>query len=223
MLPDSEEKLLRGCTDIVSSFQNIRPSLTDVSLPSLGIEMYTDDSSFIKEGQEVWGAVVTLEVMLWQKPSCQHLCTKDRIALTKALRKSIFSMTVAIHLPHSTCIRVFLNTEDKSIKNKRFLISWKLFWPKEGLSNELPQTPGDGESTKFLRNHKVDTKWQKKQPRYCQHQRYPYCQHQPFQKCPFILLRMMFFSKSCPRGQLNRDGGTLQMGRCFYPRFWEGV
>lgn len=66
--------------------------------------------------------------------------------------------------------RGFLNTEGKSIKNKRFLISWKLFWPKEGLSNKLPQTPEDEESTKVLRNHKVFTKWQKQQPRDCQHQ-----------------------------------------------------
>lgn len=66
--------------------------------------------------------------------------------------------------------RGFLNTEGKSIKNKRFLISWKLFWPKEGLHNKLPQTPEDGESTKVLRNHKVFTKWQKQQSRDFQHQ-----------------------------------------------------
>lgn len=66
--------------------------------------------------------------------------------------------------------RGFLNIEGKSIKNKRFLISWKLFWPKEGLSNKLPQTPEDEESTKVLRNHKVFTKWQKQQPRGFQHQ-----------------------------------------------------
>lgn len=77
MLPNSEGELLHGCMDIVSSFQNIRPHLTDVSLSSLDIEMYTDDRSFIKDGQEVWGSVVALEAMLWQKPSCQHLCPKD--------------------------------------------------------------------------------------------------------------------------------------------------
>lgn len=92
--------------DIVSCFKNIRPDLTDVSLPSLVLEMYTDGSSFIKEGQEVWGAVVTLEVMLWQSlPAGTSVQKTEWIALTRALRKSIFSLAVAIHLPHSTCMR----------------------------------------------------------------------------------------------------------------------
>lgn len=160
------------------------------------------------------------------EPSCWHLCPKDWMDRTNHGPKKIHIFSdscytfATLHMHEE---RGFLNNEGKSIKNKRFLISWKLFWSKEGLSNELPQTPGDGETTKFLRNHQVDTKWQKKQPMDCQHQWCRYFQHQHFQKCPFILLRMMAFSKAWPRGQLNRDGGTLQMGRCSYLRFWEGV
>lgn len=157
--------------DIVSSFQNIRPHLTDVSLPSLDIETYTDDKFYKR-----WSGGVGIGGHPGGNAMAEALLPaplSKRLNRTNKSPKKIHIFTdscytfATLHMHEK---RGFLNTEGKSIKNKRFLISWKLFWPKEGLHNKLPQTPEDGKSTKVLRNHKVFTKWQKQQSRDFQHQ-----------------------------------------------------
>nr|QLI47671.1 MAG: pol polyprotein [Reticuloendotheliosis virus] len=92
LLPETDDTLpIHHCLDTLDSLTSTRPDLTDQPLGQAEATLFTDGSSYIRDGKRYTGAaVVTLDSVIWAEPlpigtSAQKA---ELIALTKALEWS---------------------------------------------------------------------------------------------------------------------------------------
>lgn len=89
LLPEIDDSLpLHHCEDTLDALTSTRPDLTDTPLPDAEVTLYTDGSSYMKEGIRFAGAaVVTQDATIWAEalPKGTSAQKAELIALTRAL------------------------------------------------------------------------------------------------------------------------------------------
>jgi hypothetical protein len=91
LLPDGEENPEHSCEEVLMENYAAQPDLTDGSLKNPDLELYTDDSSFVKNGVRHAGfADVTEFDILKSGPLPPNISAQlaELVALTEALRLS---------------------------------------------------------------------------------------------------------------------------------------
>lgn len=146
LLPLPEEAKQHDCLQILAEVHGTRPDLSDQPLQNADHTWYTDDNSFLAEGERKAGAAVTTEdKVIWAKalPAGTSAQRAELIALTQALkmakgkRLNIYTdsryafATAHIH-GEIYRRRGLLTSEGKDIKNKAKILALleALFLPK---------------------------------------------------------------------------------------------
>ncbi|XP_063120761.1 uncharacterized protein LOC134479945 isoform X2 [Rattus norvegicus] len=89
LLPLPEEAEQHDCLQILTEVHKTRPDLSDQPLQNADHTWYTDDNSFLAEGEQKAGAAVTTEdKVIWAKalPAGTSAQRAELIALTQALK-----------------------------------------------------------------------------------------------------------------------------------------
>ncbi|XP_063138919.1 uncharacterized protein LOC134485856 [Rattus norvegicus] len=146
LLPLPEEAEQHDCLQILTEVHRTRPDLSDQPLQNADHTWYTDDNSFLAEGERKAGAAVTTEdKVIWAKalPAGTSTQRAELIALTQALkmtkgkRLNVYTdsryafATAHIH-GEIYQRRGLLTSKDKDIKNKAKILALleALFLPK---------------------------------------------------------------------------------------------
>ncbi|XP_053520294.1 uncharacterized protein LOC128627269 [Artibeus jamaicensis] len=89
LLPIPDSTLIHSCSQILETVTGSRPDLKDQAYEKVDLTLFTDGSSFIKDGQRYAGVAVTTEdKVLWQEtlPPGTSAQKAELIGLTKALQ-----------------------------------------------------------------------------------------------------------------------------------------
>ncbi|KAM5203996.1 uncharacterized protein RBU33_011304 [Hipposideros larvatus] len=137
LLPDSDPAApLHHCLEVISQTCLVRPDLTDVPLPEPDKVLFTDGSSYVKDGIRYVGAAVVSQTgdIRWAQalPRSSFAQKAELVALTQALRigkdKTIYTdsryafATVHVH-GEIYKNRGLLTSEGKAIKNKEQILA----------------------------------------------------------------------------------------------------
>lgn len=88
LLPVPDAKIVHSCTQVLDTVTGSRPDLRDQAYGKADLTLFTDGSSFIKNGQRYAGAAVTTgDKVLWRKalPAGTSAQRAELIGLTRAL------------------------------------------------------------------------------------------------------------------------------------------
>ncbi|XP_036136884.1 uncharacterized protein LOC118643095 [Molossus molossus] len=148
LLPDAnQDGLLHDCIELLDTLSAGRPDLKDTPLTNSDYELYTDGSSYLKNGQQYAGVAVTTEhQVIWAQALPQGTSAQKAglIALTQALhwakgkRVNIYTdsrYAFATALVHGALYqeRGLLTSAGKEIKNKQEILALlsAIWLPKE--------------------------------------------------------------------------------------------
>lgn len=135
LLPLPEEAEQHDCLQILTEVHGTRPDLSDQPLQNADHTWYTDDNSFLAEGERKARAAVTTEdKVIWAKalPAGTSAQRAELIALTQALkmtkgkRLNIYIQTAVMPLPRHTSTG--RSTGGGGCSHLRVKI-WLKFWP----------------------------------------------------------------------------------------------